>query len=186
MKEDEITSEMVRSRLLYVRTLGRLVWLRSRRENFQDENKWSVWNARYAGHVAGSVGTKGYRSINIFDKMRKSSRLTWVYHYGYWPNVIDHIDGDTENDEIDNLRDVTQSVNCRNRVLSPRNSTGTPGVFRDGKNIRAQISVAGKNLHLGSFGTIEEAVEARKLAEERFGYHPNNGRARAPEMTGGE
>lgn len=174
---DDITQAMVRDRLLYVKALGSLVWLRQPVENFPDANTAAVWNSRYAGLIAGSIGSRGYRSINIFGKMRKASRLTWLYHYGYWPEVVDHINGKLNDDSIENLRDVTQAENCKNRALGARNKTGVPGVFLDGGRIRAEISAGGRKHYLGCFPTVEEAAVARRMAEARFGYHPNHGRA---------
>lgn len=174
---DEVTQEMIRSRLLYNREQGRLIWLPRPRDDFQDENKWAVWNTRYAGSFAGHVGTKGYRCLRLFGKTRKASRVTWVWHYGVWPDVIDHINGQTDDDHIENLRDVTQAENCLNRKVSVRNASGVPGVFRDGKKFRAEISFNNRKFYLGIYSDVEQAIAARKEAEKRFGYHPNHGRA---------
>lgn len=173
---DGVTQEMIKSKLLYNREFGRLIWLPRPRDDFGDQNKWSVWNSRYSGCFAGNVNSKGYRCINIFGKMRKASRLTWLYHYGDWPNVVDHIDGDTLNDRVENLRDVTQLENCHNKRVSICNEFGVPGVYRDGPKFRAEISFNGKKIYLGNFPELPMAVAARKEAERRFGYHENNGR----------
>ena len=177
MEENEITQKMVRSRFLYVRELGRLVWLSRPESDFTSKNKWSVWNSRYVGTVAGYPDERGRCCIRVFGKTRKASRLTWVYHYGYWPNVIDHINGDPSYDFIENLRDVTQLENSQNRALGRTNTTGHYGVFRDAGKFRAQISCMGVKHHLGVFERLEDAVLARKAAEVKFGFHPNHGRA---------
>lgn len=174
---DLVTQEMVTSRLIYHKETGRLIWLRRPREDFDCANKWSVWNSRYSGCYAGTIGVRGYRVIRIFGKMRKASRLTWLYHFGYWPKVIDHIDGNTVNDCVENLRDVSQAINSQNRKLGSRNKTGVQGVYIDGDLIRAQIDVGGKRVYLGAFPSVEAAAEARKQAEMKFGFHPNHGRA---------
>ncbi len=177
MSDIDVTQEMVRSRLIYVRETGLLVWLRRPRDDFDDANTWAVWNARYAGFTAGSLNAINYRNINIFGKMRRASRLTWLYHHGVWPDVIDHIDGNPANDTIENLRNVTQAVNCRNRAIPSTNKTGVHGVYRDGDLIRAQINFGGKRIYLGSFPSIAAAALARVAAENRLGFHPNHGRA---------
>lgn len=176
MDEAQITQEMVFSRFIYMKDEGALVWLRRPREDFDNENKWSIWNNRYAGTVAGSISVKGYRCIHVFGKMRHASRLTWIYHYGHWPEVIDHIDGDIENDRVENLRDVTQTINCQNRALPSTNKTGVMGVYIDCGRYRAQINAFGKRHYLGTFETLQDAADARKDAERRFGFHPNHGR----------
>jgi hypothetical protein len=40
----------------------------------------------------------------------------------------------------------------------------------------ARISVNGKNMHLGIYDTIEQAVQARKQADDLYGFHENHGR----------
>lgn len=175
--EAQITQDMILARLVYLKEAGHFVWLRRPLEEFESKNKWSVWNNRYVGSVAGTVGTLGYRSINIFGKMRRSSRVTWMYHYGYWPEVVDHIDGDTLHDRIENLRDVSHTINCQNRSMTSTNKTGVLGVYRGGDKYRAQISAFGRKHYLGSFDTLAEAAAARKEAEAKFGFHPNHGRA---------
>lgn len=177
LDENEITQAMIRSRFLYVRELGRLVWLPRPESEFDTKNKWAVWNAKYVGLVAGHPDPHGRFCIHVFGKPRKASRLTWVYHYGYWPNVIDHIDGNCSRDFISNLRDVTQRENTQNRALSRTNTTGHYGVFRDAGKFRAQITCNGVKHYLGLYGSIEDAVAARKAAEVKFGFHPNHGRA---------
>lgn len=52
------------------------------------------------------------------------------------------------------------------------NGTGHVGVtqveLKSGTRFKANISVDGKNKHLGTFDTLEEAVAARKEAEELY------------------
>jgi len=44
---------------------------------------------------------------------------------------------------------------------------------------RASISVANRQRYLGTFDYLAEAVEARKAAEVKYGFHPNHGRVAA-------
>ena len=53
-----------------------------------------------------SLGKKRYRFY--------AHRLAWFLHYGVLPaNVIDHIDTNPENNKLENIRDVPQSLNAR-------------------------------------------------------------------------
>jgi hypothetical protein len=98
-------------------------------------------------------------------------------HYGVWPTqLIDHINGDSSDNRIVNLRQTTQSENNRNRRITDKNTSGYVGVYKRGAKWCAQISVNGKNMHLGAYDTIEQAANARKQAEIDYGYHENHGR----------
>jgi hypothetical protein len=98
-------------------------------------------------------------------------------HYGVWPTqLIDHINGDRADNRIVNLRQTTQSENMRNRRKSTNNTSGYVGVYKVGAKWRARISVDSKNMNLGIYDTIEQAVQARKQAEIDYGYHENHGR----------
>jgi hypothetical protein len=74
-------------------------------------------------------------------------------------DIIDHIDGNTINTKINNLREASYSENNRNRINHITGSkTGKRGVCHT-KNDKfvAKISYNGKMKHLGIFNTVEEA-----------------------------
>lgn len=62
--------------------------------------------------------------------------------------------------------------NCWNRDKKPRktNTSGYPGVMwrKDSEKWRAYITVDKKRINLGTYDRIEEALEARKTAEEKY------------------
>jgi hypothetical protein len=117
------------------------------------------------GEIAGGLDVStGYIRLRIAGKSYRAHRLAWLYTHGSWPiKYIDHINGDKTDNSILNLRDVTPSGNRQNqRVASKTNkTTGLIGisVYSIGR-YRAQISVYGKNKHLGLFDTPEEAHQA--------------------------
>lgn len=84
--------------------------------------------------------------------------------------LIDHIDGDGLNNTVDNLRYVNYSQSAQNTKLSKNNTSGHVGVsFQKKQNKwRAFISVKGKFVHLGTFNNIEDAIRARKEAEDKY------------------
>ena len=51
------------------------------------------------------------------------------------------------------------------------------GVFRHAQTGRwqAQIRIGGTSIHLGSFEAFDDAVAARRKAEEQYGFHKNHG-----------
>jgi hypothetical protein len=107
----------------------------------------------------------GYVSIGVDAKRYLAHRLAWLFVYGKWPDKhIDHIDGNTSNNRLNNLRDVSVVVNAQNRTRcnkQRRSGSGLLGAHRhfDG-SWRARIRVNGKTVHIGLYKTPQEAHEA--------------------------
>lgn len=131
-----------------------------------------------AGRVAGTVTKYGYRIVTVDGQKYCAHRLVWLLHTGVWPSGdIDHIDGDKLNNRINNLRDVSRSVNQqnRNKILS-NNTTGLLGVsyHKRAKSYRATIGLNKKSINLGHYRTAEEAHAAYMAAKQKLheGYVP--------------
>lgn len=161
---------------------GDLIWKPRGRDLFPSDWAWKVWNTRYAGTVAGYRRGDGYRTVRIkiagLDSPVRASRLIWVWHYGEWPILLlDHIDHDRGNDRIENLREVNDDGNCKNKSLLNVGKAGVFGVSFDDRYDawNARIQSGGQVFHLGSFTTKPEAIAARRAAEKIFGFHPNHG-----------
>ena len=80
-------------------------------------HKFDVRNrSALAGDRAGSRNGNGYYHIMVNGSYTNTSRIIWKIVKGKDPDqVIDHIDGNPENNDISNLRDVTQRENLLNR-----------------------------------------------------------------------
>lgn len=115
-----------------------------------------------AGCVAGGKTDSGYIRIGIHNRLHMAHRLAWLYVFGAWPaGVVDHIDGDKTNNRIENLRDVSTSVNMQNqRTAQAKNASGFLGVTRHGNRFEASIKLNGVNHYIGSYATPETAHEA--------------------------
>ena len=136
--------------------------------DYKDGNLiWKVAKARIikVGDIAGSINEYGYIIIGIDGKVYRAHRLIYLYHNGYFPSFIDHIDGNKTNNKIENLRSATTSQNAMNRKISIKNSSGIKGVVwhkRDKKWV-VQVKV---NSKYQSFGYYEDKELAELVAIE--------------------
>ena len=112
-----------------------------------------VKNQVKVGDLTGHIHHTGYRLIKINNKMYSSHRLIFLYHYGYLPNEIDHIDGNRLNNDIENLREVTRSQNQWNRKSNKNSLSIYKGVswHKPNKKWMSHIGINGKKKHLGLF-----------------------------------
>lgn len=126
--------------------------------------RWRIarGKCRAAGDIAGSYYRNGRLMIKLHGKRFSAYRIAWAIAYGAWPSgQIDHINRNTGDNRLANLRDVTHSVNQRNRRLRQNNSSGVAGVSRHGSYWRADIN--GK--YVGCSKHFHVAVEIRRAAE---------------------
>ena len=134
--------------------------------------------ASKAGNEAGWPD-KRYCRIEINRKKYQAHRIAWLLTYGSWPvDQIDHINGNTKDNRLENLRDVSPIENLRNQKIYKNNTSGTVGVCfnKRGQNYQASIKINGKHKHLGYFKNKEEAVVARVAANTKYNFHENHGR----------
>jgi hypothetical protein len=122
--------------------------------------------------VGMSVKKSGHRSVflNVNKKLVgfSESNVVWFLAHGEWPeSEIDHIDGNPQNNKIENLRLASRAEQLQNRV-SGKVGRANKGVYkRDyGNKWSAQIWVNGVCKNLGTYDSEKEAVEIRQLATE--------------------
>ena len=126
------------------------------------------------GDIAGHVDKYGYRRVQLEYKRYRIHHLVWLYHYGYLPKMLDHINRNRDDNRLENLREVNSKQNNQNRAAHKGNSSGYKGVsFRKANNkYFASIKVDGKSRYIGYFNTAEEAKEAYdKVAKEIHGEY---------------
>jgi hypothetical protein len=110
---------------------------------------------------------QGYFIIGIYKKNIKIHRLIAFCFLGLKNivgnrkiDMIDHINHITTDNNIDNLRIVTQQKNQWNRTAK--------GYYWHNKKWQSRITLNGKTIHLGLYDIEEEAQNAYLKAKEKY------------------
>jgi hypothetical protein len=128
---------------------------------------------RKNGKKAGSLRTDKRIHVTINYKTYKIHRLIFLMHYGYLPEMIDHIDGNPLNNCIENLRPATRAENLQNATISKRNTSGVKNVCWDKKQNKWKVSIWANN-KCKYFGHYFDIEYAKFVAEAmRYKYHGN-------------
>jgi len=131
-----------------------------------DESDWErfkdrTWIRNEKGYVYTSK-TKDWQGCNLFH----------VAVIGKHDGMdIDHINRNKLDNRRCNLRVCSHHANSTNQSLSTRNTTGYKGIYRKHsgtKKWRAMIRINGKDIYLGDYENIEDAIQARKEAEDKY------------------
>lgn len=148
------------------------------KELFEDKDGILYWRENYRcwkkGNIAGLINNMGYRVIQIDKKAYLHHRLIFLYHNGYLPEEVDHIDGDTLNNLVSNLRACTHRQNMENQKKPKNNTSGVKGVwFRKDRNrwvaeIEQTINKKRKKVFRRYFKNFDDAVTAIRAARVRL------------------
>ena len=147
-EEPEITQELVRELFDYD-PRGFLIRRKSRNH--------------HNGDVIGAANNKAkdhHVAVQIGRRFTKAHRIIFLWHHGYLPRQIDHINRVKGDNRIENLRAVTPAENIWNQE-----HRGVHYSQRD-KTWRACIKEHGVATNLGSFRTKDEARAAYVAARE--------------------
>lgn len=144
---------------------GKLYWKEISEDFFANPKSAKSFNSKHMGQRAGRLN-KGYREVGIQGKKYPEHRIIFQMFNGYAPDYVDHIDGNTQNNMISNLREATNSLNQANAKMRHDNSSGVKGVtwHKKAKKWQASITIHGKKKHLGLFDRLEDAQAIREQA----------------------
>lgn len=110
------------------------------------------------GDVAGTVMPNGRRQISVLHKTYLAHRLAWLYMTGDWPpGELDHRDLDGDHNWWSNLRLATRTQNQANTRARKHNQLGLKNVVKRGNRFRLRVTIDGKRVNVGQYGSIEEA-----------------------------
>lgn len=128
---------------------GNLYWKKSPRRGV---SKDSIVGKEY-------VNNQGYKMATIKGKLWLVHRLIYIYHHKNIVQVIDHIDRNFLNNKIENLRDVSRSVNSRNSKTPSTNSSGIKHINLDKRRNtwNVEFTIEGVRHRKSGFISIEEA-----------------------------
>lgn len=155
----ELTAEYLRSILHYDRETGIFTW------------KVRTSSRIKLGDVAGSQNGQGYLQVKLQSRLYLAHRLAWLYMHGAWPkDQLDHVNRVRTDNRIANLREATNKQNQQNASKRSDNTSGYPGVCWNKQRSKwvARIKHNYKDIHLGYFENLEDAIAARKAAEKFY------------------
>lgn len=134
------------------------------------------------GDLAGRINSFNRRDLGLNNRVFYTSRLIFLYHHGWLPDYVDHIDRNTLNEKIENLRAATSSQNQANKEKTTGLSSKYKGVsiaiVNNGYKLYTYwyslIYIDNKSKFLGSFKSEEAAALAyNKEAVKQFGEFAN-------------
>jgi len=111
-----------------------------------------------------------YENSYLRRKKDSTNETIWIHRKimnPYSTEFVDHIDWNKLDNRKSNLRICTKTENNINIKKRKNNTSGYTGVKRsiNGK-WKSQISYNNNRMHLGTFDTLEEAVEVRSSVEK--------------------
>lgn len=129
--------------------------------------RWQLNCSGYAtrGDYQGKQGNGRYAITTVF-----MARQIMDFEGDYRKTVVDHISGDKLDNRRSNLRIVPATANAINAGRRKDNKSGYKGVWfnKDKQRWESAIRVDKRPLHLGTFGTPEEAAAAYAAAAEKY------------------
>ena len=118
-----------------------------------------------------------YRRTRMNGKLVSLHRAIFFNYHGWWPDEVDHIDGNRYNNDINNLRAATRKQNTQNAKLRKDNVVGIKGISWHKASKKWRIQVRANKLvvcdkYVNDLELAElVAIEARNKYHGEFARH---------------
>lgn len=139
-------------------TKGNMVLVDDEDFEYLNHWKWQMHTGGYAYRTTGNTGNR--RVIYMHREVNKTPRGM----------ITDHINGDKLDNRRSNLRTVNKSKNAINTGLRSTNRSGHKGVSWSKLHNKweSYIWKNNKQIHLGIYDDITDAIKVRKKAEATY------------------
>jgi len=134
--------------------------------------RWT--KGRLHGKPAGNLDGNGYYVVRFKRRAYKAHRVVWFLSNNLicTADLIDHIDGNKQNNNPSNLRLASEKTNTWNRKPQKNSFSKYKGVVFAAKSFkkpwRADIKIDGKNITIGTYKTEAEAAHAYNLVAQKY------------------
>ncbi len=175
MTKVQLTHEALKSLLHYSPETGRFTWLSSEERFLRSKYAFSIHTNSRVGRIAGGISAGGYVVISINGYGFLGHRLACFYMNGFWPEQMDHINGNRQDNRWENLRLSSQAENKKNQGLRKdlTKASGHTGIYLAPRYTDRWTIRVGKKT-VGYSRSLDEAIEIRKRKLEEMGYAPEH------------
>lgn len=142
------------------------------RNHFKNLQAHEAWKTNFANkYICNETSDKRYYYLHISiinDRAYnlKSHRIVYALYHNtvdFQNKEIDHINGNGKDNNPQNLRLANHHQNQLNRAKQKNNKLGYKNIryHESCKKFTVQFGFKGKQIYVGAFATIEEAIKAR-------------------------
>ena len=137
--------------------------------HFNSALSYKTWKNKISGSQIDLLDKDNY--YIVFSRTIGNKNIRYKVHrivYAIFNNenclndyYIDHIDSNRSNNDPKNLRIATASQNLLNRGKQKNNTSGHKNIYIHRNKYACKIQINTKEVYIGAFDTIEEAIEKR-------------------------